>query len=146
RNVTDLFADKDFDGDPIRVKPVSEETDLGGIVDEEENLGKPIIDEETGEEIEIKPEIRYPSHKTTPGKAKETWEKVYVNGVDVSVLISRELYFDSNGKPITTSLKDHTRELIKGQYASLDDFLNRWNSTDKKETIIKELEDQGVLV
>ena len=56
------------------------------------------------------------------------------------------MYFDNNGKPITTSLKDHTKDLIKGQYASLDDFLNRWNSTDKKEVIIKELEDQGVLI
>jgi type I restriction enzyme R subunit len=37
RNATDLFADKAFDGDPIRIKPVTEETDLGGIIDEEEN-------------------------------------------------------------------------------------------------------------
>lgn len=146
RNVTDLFADKDFDGDPIRVKPVSEETDLGGIVDEEENIDTPIIDEETGEEIEIVPEIRYPEPQTPTSKLHEPREKVYVNGVDVSVLISREMYFDNNGKPITSSLKDHTKELIQGQYASLDDFLNRWNSTDKKEVIIKELEDQGVLV
>lgn len=146
RNVTDLFADKDFDGDPIRVKPVSEETDLGGIVDEEENNDTPIIDQDTGEEIEIEPEIRYPGPQTPTSKVHEPREKVYVNGVDVSVLISREMYFDNNGKPITTSLKDHTKDLIKGQYASLDDFLNRWNSTDKKEVIIKELEDQGVLV
>lgn len=146
RNVTDLFADKDFDGDPIRVKPVSEETDLGGIVDEEENIDTPIIDEETGEEIEIEPKIRYPEPQTPTDKVHEPREKVYVNGVNVSVLISREMYFDNNGKPITTSLKDHTKDLIKGQYASLDDFLNRWNSTDKKEVIIKELEDQGVLV
>lgn len=146
RNVTDLFADKDFDGDPIRVKPVSEETDLGGIVDEEENIDTPIIDEETGEEIEIEPKIRYPEPQTPTDKVHEPREKVYVNGVDVSVLISREMYFDNNGKPITTSLKDHTKDLIKGQYASLDEFLNRWNSTDKKEVIIKELEDQGVLV
>lgn len=146
RNVTDLFADKDFDGDPIRVKPVSEETDLGGIVDEEENIDTPIIDVETGEEIEIEPKIRYPEPQTPTDKVHEPREKVYVNGVDVSVLISREMYFDNNGKPITTSLKDHTKDLIKGQYASLDDFLNRWNSTDKKEVIIKELEGQGVLV
>lgn len=146
RNVTDLFADKDFDGDPIRVKPVSEETDLGGIVDEEENIHTPIIDEETGVEIEIEPEIRYPEPQTPTEKVNEPREKVYVNGVDVSVLISREMYFDNDGKPITSSLKDHTKELIKGQYASLDDFLNRWNSSDKKEVIIKELEDQGVLV
>tara|TARA_R110002051_G_scaffold324122_2_gene420144 strand:- start:4250 stop:6643 length:2394 start_codon:yes stop_codon:yes gene_type:complete len=146
RNVTDLFADKEFDGDPIRVKPVSEETDLGGIVDEEENIDTPIIDEETGEEIKIEPKIRYPEPQTPTDKVNEPREKVYVNGVDVSVLISREMYFDNNGKPITTSLKDHTKDLIKGQYASLDDFLNRWNSTNKKEVIIKELEDQGVLV
>jgi len=146
RNVTDLFADKDFDGDPIRVKPVSEETNLGGIVDEEENIDTPIIDEETGEEIEIEPKIRYPEPQTPTDRVHEPREKVYVNGVDVSVLISREMYFDNDGKPITCSLKDHTKELIKGQYASLDEFLNHWNNTDKKEVIIKELEDQGVLV
>jgi len=146
RNVTDLFADKDFDGDPIRIKPVSEETDLGDIVDEEESLDTPIIDAETGEEIIIEPTIRYPEPQTPTSKVNEPRQKVYVNGVDVSVLISREMYFDNNGKPISTSLKDHTKELIQGQYASLDDFLNRWNSTDKKEVIIKELEDQGVLV
>jgi type I restriction enzyme R subunit len=146
RNVTDLFADKDFDGDPIRVKPVSEGTDLSTIIDEEENIDTPIIDEETGEEIKIKPEIRYPELQPSISKVNEPRQKVYVNGVDVSVLISREMYFDNNGKPITTSLKDHTKELIKGQYASLDDFLNRWNNTDKKGVIIKELEGQGVLV
>jgi type I restriction enzyme, R subunit len=146
RNVTDLFADKDFDGDPIRVKPVSEDTDLGGIVDEEENIETPIIDEESGEEIEIKPTIRYPETEFQPGMVSEPRQKVYVNGVDVSVLISREMYFDNNGKPITTSLKDHTKDLIKCQYASMDDFLTRWNSSDKKEVIIKELEEQGILV
>jgi type I restriction enzyme, R subunit len=69
-----------------------------------------------------------------------------VNGVDVSVLISRELYFDQHGKPITVSLKDHTKEIIKGQFATLDDFLNKWNSSDRKDAIIEELEKQGVLV
>ena len=146
RNATDLFADRDFDGDPIRVKPVSEDTDLGGIVDEEENDTTPIIDEESGEEILTEvPEIRTPppSGPETPPPPRQ---KIYVNGVDVSVLVSRELYFDQHGRPITVSLKDHTKEIIKGQFASLDDFLNRWNTTDRKEAIIKELQEQGVLV
>ncbi|NKQ38707.1 MAG: DEAD/DEAH box helicase family protein [Methanosarcinales archaeon] len=146
RNVTDLFADPEFDGDPIRVKPVSEDTDLSTIVDEEENDTSPIIDDISGEEIEIEPEIRYPEPQSPTENISEPRQKVYVNGVDVSILISREMYFDNDGKPITTSLKDHTKELIKGQFASLDDFINKWNSTDKKETIIKELEEQGVLV
>ncbi len=146
RNVTDLFADSDFDGDPIRVKPVSEGVDLSEIVEEEEKDETPIVDEETGEILDIEPDIRYPEINTQPDIASEPRQKVYVNGVDVSVLISREMYFDNSGKPITTSLKDHTKEIIKGQYASIDDFLNRWNHTDKKEAIISELEEQGVLV
>jgi type I restriction enzyme R subunit len=147
RNATDLFADKNFDGDPIRVKPVTEETDLGDIIDEEENDHTPIIDEVSGEEIEIiKPEIIYPEPLKPPVKVGEPRNKVYVNGVDISVLVSRELYFDQHGKPINTSLKDHTKEIIKKQFASLDDFLTKWNTTDRKEAIIAELQQQGILV
>ena len=72
--------------------------------------------------------------------------KQYVNGVDVSVLVSRELYFDHDGKPITTSLKDYTKSIIQKKFASLDDFLLTWNQADKKEAIIKELQEQGVMV
>jgi type I restriction enzyme R subunit len=147
RNATDLFADKDFDGDPIRVKPVVEDIDLSKIVEEEENDTTPIIDEVSGEEIKIeKPDIRYPEDDTRKNIFKEPREKIYVNGVDVSVLVSRELYFDQHGKPITTNLKDHTKEIIKGKYASLDEFLNKWNTTNRKEAIIAELQEQGVLV
>lgn len=147
RNATDLFADPQFDGDPIRIKPVAEETDLGGIVDEEEENTEPIIDTETGETIEITPpKVLYPETDFPPRTLKEPREKVYVNGVDVSVLISRELYFDQHGKPVTTSLKDHTKEIVKGKFATLDEFLNHWNSSERKEAIIKELQEQGVMV
>ncbi|HPI30304.1 MAG TPA: DEAD/DEAH box helicase family protein [Bacteroidales bacterium] len=147
RNATDLFADKDFDGDPIRVKPVSEDTDLSVIVDEEEKNTDPIIDEFSGEIVDIKPpKIRYPHDEKTTEDVDEPRPKVYVNGIDVSVLVSREMYFDQHGKPITASLKDHTKEIIKGQFATVNDFLNKWNTTDRKEAIIEELQEQGVLV
>ncbi len=145
RNATDLFADPDFDGDPIRIKPVSEDADLGDVIDEEETNEEPIIDEETGEEIILDPPMPQPEPPFTPEPPTRR-EKVYVNGVDVSVLISRELHFDQHGKPITTSLKDHTREIIQGQFASLDEFLNKWNTTERKEAIIAELIEQGVMV
>jgi type I restriction enzyme R subunit len=148
RNATDLFADPHFDGEPIRIKPVSQDTDLGGVVDEEEQATEPVIDTATGEALDLtRPSLPYPPPEFPPPTAREgAREKVYVNGVDVSVLISRELYFDQHGKPITTSLKDHTKEIIKGQFASLDEFLNKWKSTDRKEAIIAELIEQGVMV
>jgi type I restriction enzyme R subunit len=147
RNATDLFADPQFDGDPIRIKPVSEETDLSSIVDEEEENTDPIIDIETGEEIEITPhKLRYPELESSPSTVKEPKQKIYVNGVNVSVLLTREIYFDQHGKPVTTSLKDHTKEIIKGKFATLNDFLNKWNTSDRKEAIIKELREQGVMI
>jgi type I restriction enzyme R subunit len=147
RNATDLFADPAFDGDPIRIKPVTEETDLDGIIDEEETQEEPIIDIETGEEIILdQPEIRYPEPNFPESEVRAPRQKVYVNGVDVTVLISRELHFDQHGRPITTNLKDHTKEIIKEQFASLDDFLNKWKNSDRKEAIIAELVDQGVMV
>ncbi|WGQ16723.1 EcoAI/FtnUII family type I restriction enzme subunit R [Sphingobacterium faecium] len=147
RNATDLFADPQFDGDPIRIKPVTEAIDLGDIIDEEEENTEPIIDIETGEEVQITPpEIRYPEQEVPLSMVNEPRQKIYVNGVDVSVLIIRELHFDQHGKPITTSLKDHTKEIIKEQFASLDDFLNKWKGSDRKEAIISELVEQGVMV
>jgi type I restriction enzyme R subunit len=152
RNATDLFADKDFDGDPIRIKPVSQDEDLSLVVIEEEENTITVLDQVTGEEIKFeKATIRNPDGSILGGNwvsenSDVYRKKVYVNGVDVSVLISREMYFDQHGKPITTSLKDHTKNIIKGQFASLDDFLNKWKSTDRKEAIIAELVDQGVMV
>ncbi len=152
RNATDLFADKDFDGDPIRVKPVSEDEDLSMIVIEEEENTVTVLDQESGEEIKFeKAKIRYPDGSHLNGnwvarEPKSPREKVYVNGVDVSVLVSREMYFDQHGKPITTSLKDHTKEIVKEHFASLNDFLTKWNSTERKEAIIAELQDKGIMV
>ena len=145
RNATDNFADPAFDGDPLRVKPINQDIDLTGIEDDEEEDETPIIDEVTGKEIIIeKPIIRNPVEEPPTEYVKRP--KQYINGVNVSVLVSRELFFDSNGKPITISLKDHTKEIIKGKYASLEDFLLTWNHADKKEAVIKELQEQGVLV
>jgi type I restriction enzyme R subunit len=149
RNATDLFADKEFDGDPIRVKPVTEDEDLSLVVIEEEENTMTCIDEITGEEIKFqKASIRYPDGRKSDGTyiAREPRAKVYVNGIDVAILSEREMYYDKNGQLITVSLKDHTKEIIKGKYASLEDFLNKWNSTDRKEAIISELQEQGVLV
>ncbi len=135
RNATDLFADPDFDGEPIQIKEVSSDVDITDIE---------LPDVDFPPDVELPPEPPLPPEE--PPELPHTRLKVYVNGVDVSILISRELYFDQHGKLITTSLKDHTREIIRGQFASLNDFINKWNSSDKKTVLIEELKQQGILV
>ncbi|MEW5800062.1 MAG: EcoAI/FtnUII family type I restriction enzme subunit R [Bacteroidota bacterium] len=136
RSVTDLFADPTFDGDPIRVKTVKE--------------GEPLIDEDeivsADPPLPVEPPRGYTIGRPDGGIVAEPRKKVFVNGIDVSVLIERILYFDKDGKQITVSLKDYTRQTIHQKYATLNQFLNDWNSAERKQVIIDELEKQGVLV
>ena len=143
RNATDLFADNAFDGDPIRVKVTGQDDDLGeDDEDNDDGYQGSETPKEGGSGVSEPP----PGPFTPPQPPPPPREKVYVNGVDVSVLVSRELYFDQHGRPITVSLKDHTRDIITTKYGSLNDFLNLWTATEKKEAIVSELLNQGVLV
>ncbi len=146
RDATRLFYDEDFDGPPMRVKTFGEEDDLSTILEEEEADTTPIIDDETGENITIEPpKIRKPTFIPV-SEVAESNEKVYVNGVDVTTLLTREMIIDVDGKPITVSLKEHTAKKVKASFNSLDSFLNKWQEADKKTAIVEILEEQGVLV
>jgi len=142
RNVTDLFADPDFDGDPVRVKVMDEEDEFDDPGDEIDS-DEPITDED-GEEIIFEPESE-PEIVGGGEIISEPRAKFYVNGVNVAVLNERIQYMDGNGKLITGSLKDYTRNKVREQYHSLDDFLNKWNKADKKQAIIEELTEQGIV-
>lgn len=144
RNATDQFADANFDGDPVRIKPMTEDDSLEDVIEEEMEIIEPVIDQETGDELFLEPNVP----ETAPffEETQRQRGKIYVNGVDVSILISRELHFDQQGRPITISLKDHTKDVINKQFASLDNFINTWTATERKEAIIEELAEQGIMI
>jgi len=141
RNVTNLFADPDFDGDPVMIKQVGEEDDLTGT--EEETTDDTITDVD-GEEVDF-PEI--PDHPEIEGGGdivEEPRVKIRVDGVQVKIVNERIQYLGADGKIITESLKDFTKKNITEHFQTIDDFLNRWNQSDKKKAIVDELEEQGV--
>jgi type I restriction enzyme R subunit len=137
RNVTHLFADPDFDGEPVMIKQVGEDEDLGGL--EDETSDEIITDNLDGLEVEF-PEIE------GGGEIEEDTrrEKVRVDGVRVKIVNERVQYLGTDGKIITESLKDYTKNNVTKQYKTLEKFLNRWNNAEKKEAIIQELEEQGI--
>lgn len=135
RNVTNLFADPDFDGDPVIVKPVGEEDDLTDVEDE---VTDEIITED-GEEIEF-PTVEGGGEIEEDKKR----EKIRVDGVKVQIINERIQYLDTDGKIITESLKDYTKKNVTKQFQSLEKFLISWNNAEKKEVIIQELEGQGI--
>lgn len=139
RNVTNHFADPDFDGDPVMIKQVGENDNLTGTEDETtEEIITDIID---GEEIKF-PE--YPEIEGGGDIVEEPRVKIRVDGVQVKVVNERVQYLGADGKIITESIRDYTKKSIGEKFTSLDDFLNRWNASEQKKAIIEELEDQGI--
>ncbi len=139
RNVTALFADKEFDGDPVRVKEIGQSDDISGFEHETDDYG--ITDELTGQQVEF-PDVTI---KGDTAQENGKGRKVTVRGVEVTVLKERVQYMGDDGKIITESLRDYTRKSILRNYASLDQFLVTWKQADKKKAIIDSLEEEGVL-
>lgn len=137
RNVTNHFADPDFDGDPVMIKQVGEDDDLSGA--EDETSDDSITDIIDGKEVEF-PDIEGGGEI----EGDNSREKVRVDGVHVKIVNERVQYLGNDGKIITESLKDYTKNNVTKQYQSLEKFLNSWNDAEKKEAIIQELEEQGV--
>ena len=144
RNVTELFADRNFDGDPVRVKELVED-DAFETPEEELRDDDPIVDDE-GEEIIFEPRQELASIIDGGNIISEPRPKYYINGVDVNILNERIQHLDGNGKLITNSLKDYTRQKVREQYHTLNDFLAKWNSADQKQAIIEELNEQGIVL
>ena len=155
RNVTDKFADKDFDGAPVKIKVSSQGDKLSEEVIDE-GTGDDQIDPVTGEKVQFEEVYGFDDsgnmelgEKTPPYGVVEPVEtkkeKVYVAGVDVSILSERRQFLDANGKLITCSLKEFTKTGILTSYRSLDNFLQAWNDAEKKRAIIEELESQGII-
>lgn len=121
RNVTRLFSDPDWDG-PIEMMD--------------------------GYDPEHKPTPR----PTKPGNGDDpvtppTVDKYIVdeNGCDVHIIGKRVEVYDIDGKLLRQeSIVDYTKSNILGKYASLDNFILKWTSEEKKEVIRELLKQQGI--
>lgn len=136
KKATELFADEAFDGPPIVIyspgpndppEPPNEPGEEGG--------------DSSGGEGGNTGGGGFP-----PGPGGEGRTKYYVGDVQVQVIAERVQYYGPEGKLITESLKDYTRKAVRKDYSTLDQFLKRWTSAERKAAVIKELEEHGLLL
>ena len=139
KKATELFADPDFDGDPVQIYEPKHRDD--SPVPPELSAGEDVIDG-----IYPEPEGGF---EWTDGDERDDIEEIgirryVVANVEVKVIAERVQYYDSSGKLIAESLKDYTRKTLTKEFTSLDDFLVRWSKADKKQAIVDELAKEGV--
>ena len=145
RRATNHFADPEFDGEPVQIyepeedDPVTPPDDLPPSTDEEDPIPpEPAEDEE----VVVDPEP--PNIDIPPGDGRPY--KFHIEGKEVHILAERIEYLDSNGRLVTESLRDYSKKALRKRFASLDDFLKRWNGADRKQAIIDELAAEGLLL
>lgn len=122
RNVTRLFSDPDWDG-PIE------------IVEGFDPNHKPTPKPDT------------PGNGGDPVSPPPTVDKYVVdeNGCDVHIIGKRVEVYDTQGKLLRQeSIVDYTKSNILGKYASLDNFISKWTSEEKKDAIRELLKEQGI--
>ena len=138
RGATNHFADPDFDGEPVQIyepgegDPITPPEDVPPRDDADDPIPPEPGEDET---IVYVPPSPYPLDSPS---------KVYVDGIDATVIAERVEYLDEYGKLVTESLRDFTRKALKKRFASLDDFLRRWKAAERKQAIVEELEDEGL--
>ena len=142
RGASSHFADPDFDGEPVQIYepgaagPMTPPDDIPPTSDGEDPIppkpgdGETIVDG-------LPPDISIP-----PGSGQQ--KKIYVDGVGAIIVAERVEYLDEDGKLVTESLRDFTKAALKKRFASLDDFLKRWKSAERKQAIIEELAAEGL--
>ncbi len=122
KKATELFADPDWDGEPV-------------VIYDPPPGGSPVPPEPPGT-----------PDPPAPPPEPDGRTKFVVSGVPVSVMAERVQYYDKDGRLITESLADYTKNAVARQFKTFDDFLSRWTSAERKQVIIDELREQGVLL
>ncbi len=152
KKATELFADERFDGIPEKVINTdsntinNEDSDLDDILNsppEEESNDS--VAEETGSYNVSSTDSSSPDIDTSGFDDENKVRKFHVNGVTVKAIAERVQYYDTDGKLVTESFRDYTRKTMAKQFTSLDEFIKKWQSAERKQAIIEELENEGIL-
>jgi type I restriction enzyme, R subunit len=147
RKATELFADDGFNGPPIKVM----DTTAGDISNDDSTFVDDFNSDDTTDQDghdSTSDSDKFPTEDDGTGEVAEesgSYVKYHVSGVTVKKIAERVQYYDSDGKLVTESFKDYTRKTIKKQFASLNEFIKKWQESEKKKVIMDEMADEGVI-
>jgi type I restriction enzyme R subunit len=144
RNVTKLFADPEFDGDPVKVYEPKDEGEFDDVVDQIEDPSPDDPGVDDGNTAVEEPGVVYAPGLDSNNERASTRVIHTVSGKEVAIIGDTVRIMGADGKLITESLTDYTRKNILGEYATLDEFLQTWSSAKQKYYILDEMAAKGI--
>lgn len=108
--------------------------------------GPPIVIYEPGDDDPPTPPDEQLDDDVTNGDDDGTRRKSIVSNVSARVLSERTEYIGSDGRLVTGSYREFARSAITKEFQSLDAFVHRWNTAERKQAIIDALESQGLVL
>lgn len=121
RNVTRLFADPEWDG------PVEQDPDY----------------DPNGVQPPVTPPPVAGNPPSPPGSTPKP--VVDVNGCKVEIIHKTVSFYDANGRLLRQeSIIDYTKENVRGEYASLENFIRQWTAEEKKAKIRDLFRERGI--
>jgi type I restriction enzyme R subunit len=124
KKATELFRDPEFDGEPVIIYEPG---------DDDDPVPPDPIDPDDEDDDDDDDDVK-------------GVRKIFVSGVKANIIAERIEYYGPDGNLVTESYRDFTRKKIRAEFESLDEFLQRWNATKKKQVIIELLEEYGIIL
>ncbi len=140
RGATSHFADPEFDDEPVQVyepgkgEPV--DPPEATLVQYDDTFSESPKNDRGGTTVVVDANF--------PPIGDGSRKKIYVDDVSATIVAERVEYLDEHGGLVTESLRDFTRKALRKRFASLDDFLRRWNGAERKQAIIDEMAAGGL--
>ncbi len=158
RKATELFADPDFDGDPVVVyqpppgEPIAPPDEVrdadGNLITDPAQIAEVLAARQASAAAAAAAQAGASNQGGDSGELNRDNParrvRYVINDVEVSIAAERVQYYGNDGRLITESLRDYSKKTIRKRYASLDSFLKTWTASDRKQAIIDELREQGV--
>ncbi|MGA2269029.1 MAG: DEAD/DEAH box helicase family protein [Bryobacteraceae bacterium] len=132
-SATRLFADPDFDGDPVL------------ITEEEMNEDGSTVKEKVIEEEKPIEEPEPPTEGPPEDDAGGTPRKYYADNGFVEIVAHLVYELDPDGKQLrVVKFTDYTADKVRSMYPSAAELRSKWSNAEERSQIITALEDRGI--
>jgi type I restriction enzyme R subunit len=133
KNVTRLFEDKEFDGDPVKIYELPPDGDMNDAVQDLDDVDETDADEDAAE-----------SWTERPQKRKARRKRIVVSGQQVTITGEQVQMLGADGKPLKSNIREVVRKALLERYPTAEAFVNAWTTANQRGVLLDELMDAGI--